>query len=193
MLNNKQKFSINNYFKIYISLIFIFPFLIFLSWYFTSYSESPRYENYHLNSFLTKNQKSRLDELGVSKILLDQADENSSKNMITYYVNGERFRFERMYYVFRYINENNEKLTGHYFHFTDNSYIIENNENVTFLSTSRIDDIEKINENIRIADGIINAVDWKINKKEEIDNKNQTLFKQALSTDDYYSEFNSNN
>lgn len=113
--------------------------------------------------------------------------------MITYYVNGERFRFERMYYVFRYINENNEKLTGHYFHFTDNSYIIENNENVTFLSTSRIDDIEKINENIRIADGIINAVDWKINKKEEIDNKNQTLFKQALSTDDYYSEFNSNN
>jgi lipid II:glycine glycyltransferase (peptidoglycan interpeptide bridge formation enzyme) len=171
--------------------ILFFSILFSFSWY-LSYLDSPRHENNQLNSFLTKNQKSRLDRLGVSEIQVIQVHESKDshfKNLIRYSLNGEVFIFQKQHYFFRYIDENDEEAFGYYFFFDDNRYVIKNSDNITYRSTSRIDDAQDINENIKRSDAIINAVEMEINRLNEMEDKARKELNKALLTDDYYSRF----
>lgn len=170
-----------------IAILFVST-LIFVSWYLT-YLDSPRHENNQLNSFLTKNQKPRLDTLGVSEIQVHESKDIHFKNLIRYSLNGEVFIFQKQHYFFRYIDENDEEAFGYYFFFDDNRYVIKNSDNITYRSTSRIDDSQDINENIKSSDAIINAVEMEINRLNEMEDKARKELNKALLTDDYYSRF----
>lgn len=173
-----------------IALLFVglvlFLCMVFFSWY-LNYLDSPRHENNQLNSFLTKNQKPRLDELGISEIQVHELKDSHFKNLIRYSLNGEVFIFDKQHYFFRYIDENDEEAFGYYFFLDDNRYVIKNSDNITYRSTSRIDDAQDINENIKISDAIINAVEMEINRFNEMEDKARKELNKSLLTDDYYS------
>lgn len=173
-----------------IALLFVglvlFLCMVFFSWY-LNYLDSPRHENNQLNSFLTKNQKPRLDELGISEIQVHELKDSHFKNLIRYSLNGEVFIFDKQHYFFRYIDENDEEAFGYYFFLDDNRYVIKNSDNITYRSTSRIDDAQDINENIKISDAIINAVEMEINRLNEMEDKARKELNKSLLTDDYYS------
>lgn len=170
-----------------IAILFV-SILISFSWY-LNYLNSPRHENNQLNSFLTKNQKPRLDELGISEIQVHKLKDSHFKNLIRYSLNGEVFIFDKQHYFFRYIDENDEEAFGYYFFLDDNRYVIKNSDNITYRSTSRIDDAQDINENIKRSDAIINAVEMEINRLNEMEDKARKELNKALLTDDYYSRF----
>ena len=170
-----------------IAILFV-SILISFSWY-LNYLDSPRHENNQLNSFLTKNQKPRLDELGISEIQVHKLKDSHFKNLIRYSLNGEVFIFDKQHYFFRYIDENDEEAFGYYFFLDDNRYVIKNSDNITYRSTSRIDDAQDINENIKRSDAIINAVEMEINRLNEMEDKARKKLNKALLTDDYYSRF----
>lgn len=172
-----------------IAILFVST-LISVSWY-LNYLDSPRHENNQLNSFLTKNQKSRLDKLDVSEIQVHESKDSHFKNLIIYSLNGDIFAFDKQHYFFRYIDENDEEAFGYYFFFDNNRYVIENDDNITYRSTSKIDDIQDINENIKRSDAIINAVEMEIDRLNIIENKARKELNKALSTDDYYSRLSS--
>ena len=170
-----------------IAILFV-SILISFSWY-LNYLDSPRHENNQLNSFLTKNQKPRLDELGISEIQVHKSKDSHFKNLIRYSLNGEVFIFDKQHYFFRYIDENDEEAFGYYFFLDDNRYVIKNSDNITYRSTSRIDNAQDINENIKRSDAIINAVEMEINRLNEMEDKARKELNKALLTDDYYSRF----
>ena len=141
----------------------------------------PKYQNDKLNTFLTNNQKKKLDNFNIESIYVEKSDSFTPferKNEIKYTIGNKTETFSRNNFFYYYEDERAGMLRGRIDHFPRNNYIIENNQNsIVFLSSSEIED-DDVMRYINRADAIINAVESNISQKAKIN--------EILSSKDYY-------
>jgi len=141
----------------------------------------PQYQNDKLNTFLTNNQKKKLDDLNIESIYVEKTDSLTPfelKNEIKYTIGNKTETFSRNNFVYYYKDHRGEIRRGRIDHLSRNNYIIENNQNsIVFLSSSEIED-DDVMRYINRADAIINAVESNISQKAKLN--------EILSSKDYY-------